>query len=395
MNISGIKGQRKINSVTTLFLTINPIVALAGTFYLAYNHLIAWPTVVLALIYAYAVGLGITCGYHRLFSHQSYKAKLPVRVLLALFGSAAFEGSVVDWSTDHRDHHRYTDTDLDPYSAKRGFWFSHIGWLFTLDSKKRNYNNVKDLFRSPFLVFQHRYYVAIAIVMGYVIPMLIAASWGDLLGGLFIAGGLRIAINQHLTFCINSICHIFGKQTYSDHVSAVDNWFTALLTHGEGYHNFHHKFPLDYRNGIRYYHFDPSKWLIRFLSFFGLTSDLKTVSTKRIVQCRLTMDEKKFESRLKKSRWSFNQFPPMIHNAKELVLQKVMKLDELEKAYADLKQKKLEFIDGKMQEYKLKLRFYRARMKITRKELYSSLNHWTHTMEMSYRNLANRYNAST
>ncbi len=365
-----------INWVTTLFLTINPIVAIVGTIILGYYHAITWPTIVLGLFYGIATGLSITCGYHRLFSHRAYQAKQPIRILFALFGAAAFEGSVLEWCTDHRNHHKYTDTDKDPYNAKRGFWYSHIGWLFTLNPKARNFNNVKDLESDGFLRFQHRNYLLVSIVMGYVVPILIAGLWGDLIGGLIIASALRITINQHITFCINSICHIFGKQTYSDHVTAVDNWFTALFTYGEGFHNFHHKFPLDYRNGIHAYHFDPSKWLIKFMSYFGLTWGLRKVSTKRIIENRLRMDEKKLNEKANQSS-NESGLLPLLDRTKQSVLNSLVTLEEIEQAYSNLKGKKDEFIREQKALYRRKKQEIKQTLKQARRDVKRSLQIWS------------------
>ncbi len=118
-------------------------------------------------------------------------------------------------------------------------------------------------------------------------PMLIGWMMGSALGGLVIAGGLRIALTQQSTFFVNSLCHTLGKQTYSKEISARDSWFVAVLTHGEGYHNFHHKFQIDYRNGIKWYHWDPTKWVIRTLNFMGLATKLRQISNAEILKARL------------------------------------------------------------------------------------------------------------
>lgn len=278
----------KINWLNTSFLILAPVIGVIGVVLFTVFGLVHWPTWVLAGAMLVATGLSITAGYHRLFSHKTYQAAWPVRVFFLLFGAAAFEGSVLEWSSDHRIHHRYTDTDKDPYSVKKGFWHAHIGWLFTLDTTKRDFSNVKDLQKSGLVRFQHRFYPLIAVIMGLGFPAAIASLWGDPLAGLIIAGALRITIAHHATFCINSLCHILGKQHYSDKISARDNWISALLTFGEGYHNFHHRFAGDYRNGIRFWQYDPTKWLIRGLSFVGLTSNLRRVPRELIAQARAT-----------------------------------------------------------------------------------------------------------
>jgi len=167
--------------------------------------------------------------------------------------------------------------------------------------------------------------------------MLVASLWGDALGGLIIAGALRITLTQHMTFCINSVCHKFGDQTYSDRNTARDNWVTALFTFGEGYHNFHHKFPLDYRNGVRAYHFDPTKWLIRALAFCGLTTSLKRVGDNKIIQYRLDMDKKRL-AQLQFAKENDTK-KAALHTLHESILQLLSQRATLESAYAALKNK--------------------------------------------------------
>ena len=274
----------KINWVNTLFLIFTPLIGIVGTVLLCVFSLVHWPTWILAGSLCIITGISITAGYHRLFAHRSYKAKWPVRLFFALFGAATFQGSVLEWCTDHRKHHQHTD-DLkeDPYSIKKGFWFAHIGWLFCLDTKTRDFRNIQDLKADPILRLQDRYFPIIGIAMGIIFPTAVAALWGDALSGLIIAAMLRITVVHHGTFFINSLCHILGKRKYSPNLSACDSWITAFFTFGEGYHNYHHSFPIDYRNGIRFYHYDPTKWVIRSLSFFKLTYDLKRVSRKNIL----------------------------------------------------------------------------------------------------------------
>jgi len=209
-----------------------------------------------------------------------------IKIIFLFFGSSALEGSVFEWVADHRNHHQYTDTDRDPYNAKRGFYYTHVGWLFDRNLPKRDFDNIEDLKKDPLLHWQHKHYMKIAVIAGYIVPMIIATLWSDPLGGLYIVGSLRITLNQHSTFCVNSICHMFGKKNYLQETTARDHFISAVITLGEGYHNFHHKFPNDYRNGVRFYDFDPSKWLIRTLSFIGLTSSLVVTSKKRIRACR-------------------------------------------------------------------------------------------------------------
>lgn len=372
--------RRHINWVNTLFLTINPILGLAGLIWLIVDrsYSMHWQTWVLAAVYTYLSGLAITAGYHRLFSHRAYKANWITRFVLAIFGASVFEGSVLEWCTDHRNHHLYTDTDRDPYSIKKGFWFAHMGWLFTLDYSKRDYSNVEDLSADPMLRIMHTFYVPIAVTVGFVVPMVIAGlGWQDWLGGLIIAGSLRITFNEQVTFCINSICHMFGKKTYSSKQSACDNWVTALVTYGEGFHNFHHQFPLDYRNGVRFYHYDPAKWLIRGLQAIGCASDLRRVSDQKIMQYRLREQERQVLKRAE-APGLVDQVTEWLTPVKDKIFDISRNIEDLEKQLADtVKQYKSEKLD----EYKKRIEEYRQRIKQANEELQLSLSQWADMMK--------------
>ncbi|CAG8591394.1 120_t:CDS:2 [Funneliformis caledonium] len=213
--------------------------------------------------------LGITIGYHRLWSHRAFEARFPLRIILGFMGTLGFQGSIKWWVLRHRLHHRWTDTEHDPYSAAKGFWFSHMGWIF----KKPYYPRMElidssDLNADPIVKFQHKNYVPLTLACGILLPTLIGAYMGDTLGGLLYGGFLSRIIIWHSTFCINSFAHWAGDQLYSNEVSARGNLFLALLTNGEGYHNYHHEFPKDFRNGYRLFDWDPTKWIIYVIHLF-------------------------------------------------------------------------------------------------------------------------------
>jgi len=287
----------EINWPTFLFFIFSPIGAIAGVVYVALNVGFHPATIALTVFMIFATGIGITGGYHRLFSHKSYEASKLVRWLYVFFGSAALEMSVIEWAYDHRNHHRYVDNDKDPYSINKGFWFAHILWLFrkrgTGNREEVDLNLVQDLWKDPVLRFQHRFYIPIALLTSFLFPAAIAALWGDFTGGLLIAGLARTVWVHQATFCINSVCHYLGTQPYSDRHTARDSWFTALVTYGEGYHNYHHEFPVDYRNGIRKYQYDPTKWLIFALSKVGLVWNLKRIPDEKILAAKMEMQEKR------------------------------------------------------------------------------------------------------
>ncbi len=240
-------------------------------------------------------GLSITAGYHRLWSHKSYTAHPAVRLLFALGGALALQNSIKVWCSNHRNHHRYVDDpDRDPYSARRGFWFSHIGWMLRdHPASAVDEANIRDLMKDPIVVFQHRHYWLLAFSLNVLLPLCLGALAGDAAGGLLLMGALRLFVSHHTTFFINSLAHYWGRQPYSDANSSRDNPLIALLTYGEGYHNFHHSFQWDYRNGLRWYQFDPTKWLIRILSWFRLAKGLKRTSPEKIEQSVARMQLKK------------------------------------------------------------------------------------------------------
>ena len=237
------------------------------------------PTLALTAVLYVACGLGITAGYHRLFAHRTYQPVAPVRWALLVFGAATFQNSALSWSADHRAHHADTDGAGDPHAVTRGAWFAHIGWLFRRREASADVGRLTDLGAVRSIRLQHRYYVVIAVGVGLVLPMVIAAQWGDPWGGLLVGGFLRTAVMLQATFCVNSLAHLIGKRRYDPRSSARDSLITALITFGEGYHSFHHRFPFDYRNGPRWWQYDPGKWLIWTLSRLHLADRLRTVSS--------------------------------------------------------------------------------------------------------------------
>jgi stearoyl-CoA desaturase (delta-9 desaturase) len=209
-------------------------------------------TAMLAVAYYFATTLGITAGYHRLWAHTSYSASLPLKIVLAAVGGGAVKGSIRWWARYHRAHHRYTDTDKDPYSVKKGLLYSHFGWMLMKQNLKRiGRTDISDLDNDTVVVWQHKHYLSIVVFMGLIFPTLVAGlCWNDWLGGFVYAGILRMFFVQQATFCVNSFAHWLGDQPFDDRNSPRDHIITAILTLGEGYHKFHHEFPSDYRNAI-------------------------------------------------------------------------------------------------------------------------------------------------
>ncbi|CDT58726.1 acyl-CoA desaturase [Vibrio coralliirubri] len=245
--------------------------------------------------------LSITTGYHRLWSHKAFEAHSSLRFLFALGGAFALQNSALHWSSDHRVHHKHVDNnDKDPYSAKRGFWYSHIGWMIRnySTSMYENYENCRDLKKDKIVMWQHKHYVLLALLMNFGVPIALGVIYGDVLGMLLIVGAVRLVLNHHTTFFINSLAHIWGSQPFTDKNTARDNSVLAVLTFGEGYHNFHHIFENDYRNGIYWWQYDPTKWLIKSASLMGLASKLKKTPQARIEKAEASMLLKRTQQKI-------------------------------------------------------------------------------------------------
>lgn len=291
-------------AAVTLYATLIAAVILVPT-YAWFNDYstAAW---VSFFVLAIMNGIAITAGYHRLWAHRTYKANVVVRFVLLFFGTMAVQNSVLIWASGHRRHHRHVDhVDNDPYSASRGFWFSHMGWMVReYSSNKEDFSNCPDLLADPMIVFQHKHYAALALGINFGFAFLLGFLLGDVWGVVLLGGLLRLVWCHHTTFFINSLAHIWGRRPYTDTNSARDNDILAFFTYGEGYHNFHHIFQYDYRNGIRWYQFDPTKWLIKGLSYLGLTSDLKKIPEFKIEQARVAMQFKYAEQALENKKSS-------------------------------------------------------------------------------------------
>jgi len=277
--------RARFDLLNVTFLAFAHICALLAILYVTIVWCSPW-TLGFGALWGVLCGVSITGGYHRLFAHGAYRASAPLRAFYLLFGAASVQNSALKWAADHRAHHAYTDRDGDPYDIRRGFFWAHIGWVLR-QSPNDNDALVADLAQDRLVQLQHRWYVPLAILFGGVLPLAIGALWGDPIGAMLVAGWLRLVGQWHATFAINSLTHTFGSQPYTTRVSARDSSWIALLTLGEGYHNFHHRFQVDYRNGVRWFHFDPTKWWIWSAARCGLARDLRRVPRERIAAARV------------------------------------------------------------------------------------------------------------
>ncbi|GAP84856.1 putative acyl- desaturase [Rosellinia necatrix] len=290
-----------VNWLNTYFIIFIPLMGCVG----AYFTPLTLKTAAFAVFYYFNSGLGITAGYHRLWAHTSYKATLPLKIYLAAMGAASVEGSARWWSRDHRAHHRYTDTEKDPYSVRKGFIYSHIGWMVMKQNPKRiGRTDISDLNDDPIVVWQHKNYIKCVLTMSLIFPTLVCGlGWGDWMGGFIYSGILRIFFVQQATFCVNSLAHWLGDQPFDDRNSPRDHVLTALVTLGEGYHNFHHEFPSDYRNAIEWWQYDPTKWFIWTCKKLGLAYDLKQFRQNEIEKGRIQQLQKKLDQKRATLDW--------------------------------------------------------------------------------------------
>jgi len=283
--------------------------------------------------------LSITGGYHRYYAHKAFKASKPLQWILLFFGTLSIQQGVIRWSHDHRLHHRYVDTKKDPYSVKEGFWHAHFLWMMR-KSPPVNYEVVKDLMKDPILRFQNKHFVLLAILVNVAYTLFFAWLFTDVWGAIVLIFLTRLFISHHSAWFINSLAHYYGTQPYSKEHTAVNNWIISFLTMGEGYHNYHHTFASDYRNGVRWYQWDPTKMLIWISNKIGLSYDLVRIN-KFSIKKRLVIEDKR------------------------LLLAKVKKLAYLKREYLV---KEIEKINAKLQNHMANIQRLRMKYKILKKQ---------------------------
>jgi stearoyl-CoA desaturase (delta-9 desaturase) len=289
-NRCAMEHQNSLNVINSSFLVGMPLLAIFGVVFYSIEYGISWVEPIIFVAFYLACGLSITAGYHRLFSHRTHKAAWPMRLFYALFGAAAFQNSAIKWCSDHRRHHLKTDEEEDPYSVKKGFMWAHMGWVM-VDQGEEIVEHVEDLQEDKILAWQDRHIFLIGFLVGIVLPgvvgFLAIGGMHGFLGGMIYGGFLRVVVVHHATFLINSAAHTWGTQPYSTANTSRDSPVLSFFTFGEGYHNFHHTFQADYRNGHKWYHWDPSKWWIKVASWIGMTKDLHRIPKKSIESQRM------------------------------------------------------------------------------------------------------------
>lgn len=245
----------------------------------------SWKTCLWTYLGIFLSGQGITAGAHRLWTHRSYKAKLPLRIILMILQSMAFQTHIYGWVRNHRVHHKFTDTDADPHNATRGFFFSHVGWVMMRKHPdvaiKGKTVDMIDVEADPVVQFQKKYYGILVIITSFLIPTFIPwYFWNESIWvSWFTAGMFRHCASLQFTFFVNSIAHRWGTKPYDITIGAAENKLISFLTYGEGWHNYHHVFPWDYKTGeLSSYRLNQTTLLIDLFAKIGWAYDLKTTS---------------------------------------------------------------------------------------------------------------------
>lgn len=283
---------KKINWPVFIVLIAYPILLISLAIKYNNNFHIGQFEIILFILGYYGSNISVGIGFHRLWSHNTYKTNKFVEFILVMISAGTLQGPVLAWASDHHKHHTYTDKEQDPHSPNKfknpiiGFLWSHIGWMLFGEGDFKQIDRVTmvKLGKNKLLRWQLKYYWQIALFMTTVMPAIVGFMFGHTLvamyaGFLFI--GLGRTIQQQATFCVNSLCHFTGSKTYSKS-TAGDIWWMALFLLGENWHNFHHAFPSDYRNGSKWYHFDVHKWIIFLMSKVGLAWNLERTPEVRI-----------------------------------------------------------------------------------------------------------------
>jgi stearoyl-CoA desaturase (delta-9 desaturase) len=284
--------------IVNLLAVILPLAGLAAAALLVWGHGFSWVQLGLMLGMYILTGLGITVGYHRLFTHRAFEAPKFVKATFAVLGSMAVEGPLLKWVAQHRRHHQHSDEHDDPHSPHahgggllgvlKGLWHAHVGWIFKPDSPNLA-RYAADLHRDGLLRTLNKLF-PLWVILGLLLPAVlggvITLSWtGALLG--FIWGGLaRIFLVHHVTWSINSVCHLWGSRPFRSHDQSRNNLIFGILGFGEGWHNNHHAFPNSARHGLAWWQIDVSYWVIRVMEMLRLAWKVKVPAMESIAAKR-------------------------------------------------------------------------------------------------------------
>lgn len=358
---------KEFNTGPALFLIIYQILLVCTLPFYFYFTLPSVAMVVTSVVLLYLTGLSITGGYHRFYSHRCFKTNAVIEFFLLFFGSMAAQGSVLRWSFDHRLHHAHVDTDEDPYSINKGFWYAHFLWIMErprpIDPKV-----VSDLMKNKMVMFQHNHYQACMLISNLIVFLAIGWLLNDYVGAFFIATWARLFVLHHFTWFINSLAHTWGDKPFCQEQSAVNNFVISLLTFGEGYHNYHHTFANDYRNGIRWYHFDPTKWLIWTLHKLGMAWGLKKMNQLTIKK-KLVMERKNLLLDRIRNIWYVkkDELENKIQEMSDRIVAEISEMNQLLEQYYAVKRESVEVE---------KLNELRQRIKALKKAIKQDWREW-------------------
>ncbi|XP_069675534.1 acyl-CoA Delta-9 desaturase-like [Periplaneta americana] len=247
-----------------------------------------WQTLAWDFAYSIVGGFGVTAGAHRLWTHRSYKAKLPLRVILALLYPTAGMNSMYNWVRDHRVHHKYSDTDADPHNASRGLFFSHVGWLMCKKHpevrRRGRHVDMTDVEQDPVIVFQEKYFGILVATLCFAVPITVPyVAWGETLWNSAFSTLCRWVISLNCIWAVNSFAHIYGYHPYNRNINPAENKTVSVLALGEGWHNYHHTFPWDYKTAeFGNYGTNFTTAFIDFFAYVGWAYDLKQPSEQLI-----------------------------------------------------------------------------------------------------------------
>lgn len=376
-----IPAYRSVNWVTSAFLIFTALASITIVPIHVYRNGLDWFQVALFFVLFPLSSMSITLGYHRLFSHKAFEAKWPLKLLTLIFGSTTFEGSALEWCSDHRRHHKHVDHDDDPYDITKGFFHAHIGWLLFRLNPIPPFDNVTDLRKDKLVMWQYRNWKWVGVLAGFGLPALIGYFWAGAAGawsGFLINGAFRIFIVQHTTFFINSLCHTIGKRPYSTEHSARDSWIMALFTFGEGYHNYHHEFQHDFRNGIKSWQFDPTKWAILLFNKLGLAFNLKRVPEEKIMLAEIREKQRILEKQLQKK--SINLPDKHLHlweSATNNLANAAKVWEEKKRLYVLATQKGIQVSREKLVSVKAELDRLKSELDSSTAELMQAVREWT------------------
>jgi len=281
--------------IITGVVTTAPVLALGFVVWQVWGDFLRWSDAIVFAIMYVATGLGVTVGFHRLFTHRSFKTSRPVRAIFAVLGSAAIEGPVISWVADHRKHHTFSDQEGDPHSphvghgggwrgALKGLVHAHVGWLFIHSHRGARKRYARDLLGDPIVTFVDRTFVWWALgglASSFLLGWLIGGSLYAGLTGLLWGGAVRMLVVHHVTYSINSLCHFFGRRRFDTDDESRNLLWLAPLSFGESWHNNHHAFPTSAMHGMRRWEFDPSALVIRGLEKLGLVWDVVRIDPER------------------------------------------------------------------------------------------------------------------